>query len=173
MSINQTKKKEITQWILTIIVALILSFVIRQYAFLPCRVQMGSMTPTLRENDMVLVNKIDYRLHTPIRGDVVVFHPPTLSKDFYIKRVIAVPGDMIEIKDGYVFINDVQIKETYLVFETPGNYGPKKMEKDEYFVMGDHRNNSLDSREFGPIKLSSISGKAFFVIWPISELKRI
>jgi len=170
---NQSHKKEVIQWILTISIALILSFAIRQYAFQPCRVQMGSMLPTLRENDLVLVNKIDYRLHTPIRGDIVIFHPPTLSKDFYIKRVIGVPGDMVEIKDGFVFINTEKINEPYLQIETPGIYGPKKLGRDEYFVMGDHRNNSLDSREFGPIKLGSITGKAFAVIWPFADLKRI
>ena len=173
MSINQSRKKEAIEWTLTITIALILSFVIRQYAFQPCRVQMGSMMPTLRENDLVLVNKLDYHLHTPIRGDIVVFHPPTLSSDFYIKRVIGIPGDIVEIKEGYVIINSEKIKEPYLSIETPGNYGPKKLETDEYFVMGDHRNNSLDSREFGPIKLGSISGKAFVVIWPFADLKRI
>lgn len=173
MQISQQAKKEIIEWFLVISISIVLSFVIPKYAFQPCRVQMGSMMPTLRENDLVLVNKFDYRLHSPSRGDIVVFHPPTLSKDYYIKRVIGIPGESIEIKNGKVFINDEKIEEAYLIIETPGNYGPKKLEADEYFVMGDHRNNSLDSREFGPIKLESISGKAVAVIWPFTELKRI
>ena len=166
-------KKEIVEWVLTLTIAITFSLVIRQFAFQPCRVQMGSMTPTLKENDLVLVNKIDYRFSTPKRGDVIVFRPPTLTTDFYIKRVIGIPGDMVEVKDGYVYINETKIVEPYLVIETPGNYGPTKLETDQYFVMGDHRNNSLDSREFGPIEFKSISGKAFVVIWPPKDLKKI
>lgn len=173
MYMKSINKKEVIEWILTLTIAIGLSLLIRQYAFQPCRVQMGSMMPTLHENDLVLVNKIDYRFTSPKRGDVVVFKPPTLSADFYIKRIIGVPGDSVEVKNGYVYINQEKIEEPYLIIETPGNYGPKKLEKDQYFVMGDHRNNSLDSREFGPIELKSISGKAFVVIWPPKDLKKI
>ena len=166
-------KKEIFEWLLYISVALLISFGIRQYIFQPYRVQMGSMMPTLKENDLVLVDKIEYKLRDPKRGDVIVFRPPTLDNVFYIKRVIGVPGDVVEVKDGFVYINQEKIMEPYLVVETPGIYGPKVLNIDEYFVMGDHRNNSLDSREFGPIQYQSIAGKAFFVLWPAKDLKKL
>lgn len=166
-------KKEILNWLITISLALVLSLFIRHYLYQPCRVQMGSMQPTLYENDLVLINKFDYLLHTPQRGDIVVFQPPTVAKDLYIKRLIGLPGDIVEVRTGFVYINNEKIEEPYLSIETPGQYGPKKLGTDEFFVMGDHRNNSLDSREFGPINLKSISGKAFLVIWPLKDLKRI
>jgi signal peptidase I len=173
MFFKSINKKEVFEWLLTLTLAIVFSLAIRQYAFQPCRVQMGSMMPTLQENDLVLVNKIDYRFNTPKRGDVIVFRPPTLTTDFYIKRVIGLPGDMVEVKNGKVYINQEIIDEPYLIIETPGNYGPTKLETDQYFVMGDHRNNSLDSREFGPIQLKSISGKACIVLWPPKDLKKI
>jgi signal peptidase I len=159
-------RKEIIDWVQTLSIALIIAFLIRNYVFQPYRVQMGSMMPTLQENNLIIVNKLIYRFNSPKRGDIVVFHPPNNPSVFYIKRVIALPGDTIEINNGEVMINGVTLKESYLSIVTPGIYGPKTIIKDEYFLMGDHRNNSLDSREFGPIKIKSIIGRATLVLWP-------
>lgn len=171
MKISQEFKKELIEWIQTISIALIVAFLVRQFLFQPYRVQMGSMLPTLHENNLIIVNKLIYRMKNPNRGDIVVFRPPSNKDVFYIKRIIGLPGEMVEVKEGNVFINSEQIKENYLVIDTPGIFGPRKLQKGEYFVMGDHRNNSLDSREFGPIKLSDISGKAIFVLWPPKYIK--
>lgn len=171
MKISPTFKKELIEWVQTISIALIVAFLVRQFLFQPYRVQMGSMLPTLHENNLIIVNKLIYRYKAPNRGDVVVFRPPNNAGVFYIKRIIGLPGETIEVKDGNVFINNEQIKEVYINIETPGISGPRKLQKDEYFVMGDHRNNSLDSREFGPIQFSSISGKAIFVLWPPKDVK--
>lgn len=172
MRISPEFKKELIEWIQTISIALIIAFLVRQFLFQPYRVQMGSMLPTLHESDLIIVNKLIFRTSKPNRGDVVVFHPPNNAGIYYIKRIIGLPGETIEVKDGNVFINNEQIKEdTYLNIETPGIYGAKKLQANEFFVMGDHRNNSLDSREFGPIQLSSIAGKAILVIWPIQDVK--
>jgi len=163
---NSKVKREILDWVETISVALIIAFLIRSFLFQPYRVQMGSMLPTLHENDLIIVNKLTYRFNEPNRGDIVVFHPPNGSSVFYVKRVIGLPGETIEIRNGEVLINGVPLKEDYLSVATPGIYGPRTLGQDEYFVMGDHRNNSLDSREFGPINKKSIIGKASIVLWP-------
>jgi signal peptidase I len=171
MKISPEFKKELIEWIQTISIALIVAFLVRQFLFQPYRVQMGSMLPTLHENNLIIVNKIVYRYRSPSRGDIVVFRPPNNAQVFYIKRVIGLPGETIEVKEGKVYIENEQIKESYLSIETPGIFGPRKLQKGEYFVMGDHRNNSLDSREFGPIQFSAISGKAVFILWPPKDVK--
>jgi len=159
-------KKEILDWVETISIALLIAFLIRNFLFQPYRVQMGSMLPTLRENDLIIVNKLTYRLNEPKRGDIVVFRPPSGSNVFYVKRIVALPGETIEVKNGEVIIDGIPLKEDYVSIATPGIYGPTTLGPDEYFVMGDHRNNSLDSREFGPINKKAIIGKAALVIWP-------
>lgn len=166
---NPKTKKELLDWIETISIALIVAFLIRSFLFQPYRVQMGSMLPTLHENDLIIVNKLNYRFNEPDRGDIVVFHPPNGSNVFYVKRVIGLPGETIEIKNGEILINGIPLNEDYLNITTPGIYGPVTLNDDEYFVMGDHRNNSLDSREFGPISKKSIVGKASLILWPLSE----
>jgi signal peptidase I len=171
MKISPQFKKELIEWVQTISIALIVAFLVRQFLFQPYRVQMGSMLPTLHENNYIIVNKLIFRYKSPNRGDVVVFRPPNNAGVFYIKRVIGLPGETIEVKEGNVFVNNELIKETYLTIDTPGIFGPRKLLKGEYFVMGDHRNNSLDSREFGPITFSEMSGKAVFVFWPIKDIK--
>lgn len=172
MKISPTFKKELIEWIQTISIALVVAFLVRQFLFQPYRVQMGSMLPTLHENNLIIVNKLIYRYQSPSRGDIVVFRPPNNTGVFYIKRVIGLPGETVEVKEGKVFINNEQINEmTYLSIETPGIFGPKVLKKGEFFVMGDHRNNSLDSREFGPIQFSAISGKAVFILWPPGDVK--
>lgn len=157
---------------LAIIAFLFFNILIRTYLCIPYRVQLGSMEPTLHGDNMVLVNKVVYQIHSPRRGDIVVFNLP--DKSFYtryIKRIIGIPGDSVEIKDGYVYINDVKIQEPYLDSETPGQYGPRKLGLAEYFVLGDKRDNTFDSREFGPIQMKDIMGKAFFILLPYEDAK--
>lgn len=165
---NKSITKEILDWIEIIAIALLVAFLIRNFLFQPYRVQMGSMLPTLKENNLIIVNKITYRLNDPKRGDIVVFRPPNGSKVFYVKRIVALPGETIEIRNGELLINGIPLEEDYISGATPGVYGPLTLGRDEYFVMGDHRNNSLDSREFGPISKESIIGKAALVFWPPS-----
>jgi len=172
MSLSTQQKKEIFEWVQTICIALIVAFVVRQFFFQPYKVQMGSMLPTLKENNLIIVNKILYRLQSPKRGDIVVFVPPGGEKKvYYVKRIVGLPGDTIEVKDGAVFINNEKLIEPYLQIETPGKTSLQTLSNNQYFVMGDHRNNSLDSRDFGPIGLKSISGRAILVFWPILSTK--
>jgi signal peptidase I len=170
---NQAMKKELAEWGKTIFFALLIAFLVRSYLFQPYKVQMGSMQPTLHNNDFIMVNKISYRFRTPGRGEIVVFNPPgNTSNIHYIKRIIGLPGETLEIKEGKVFINEVEISENYLLrTDTPGFTGPVSLAEDEYFVLGDHRNNSMDSRDFGAISLDQIHGKTLFVLWPLKDFQ--
>ena len=170
---NQAWKKEMVEWLKTIIFALLIAFLVRNYLFQPYRVQMGSMQPTLHNNDLIMVNKIVYRINPPKRGDIVVFNPPgNTSNIHYIKRVIGLPGESIEVKNGKVFINQTELIEPYLSqIDTPGMVGPVVLGENEFFVLGDHRNNSMDSRDFGAITKDHIHGKTMFVLWPMKDFQ--
>ncbi len=166
-------KKELGEWIKTIVIALLIAFLVRSYLFQPYKVQMGSMQPTLRNNDLIMVNKMIYRFRDPQRGDIVVFNPPgNTSAIHYIKRIVGVPGDKVEVSEGRVFINGIELIEDYLQREnTPGQVGPLLLNEDEYFVLGDHRGNSMDSRDFGAISRDQIHGKTLFVLWPLKDFQ--
>jgi signal peptidase I len=137
-------------------------------------VQYSCMLPSIENGDWIMVNKASYHFSDPERGDVVVFKPPEElhSRYPFIKRVIGLPGETVEIKDGTVFINDTQIEEPY-VFPEPAqrykNFGPEKIPDGQYFVLGDNRNNSNDSRSWGPVLRDDIIGKAWFTYWPLNK----
>ncbi len=170
---SQLWRREMFEWIKTILFALLIAFFVRAYLFQPYKVQMGSMQPTLHNNDLIMVNKISYRFREPVRGDIVVFNPPgNTSSIHYIKRIIALPGERIEIKEGKVFINGIELSETYLLHsDTPGIVKEFVLSENEFFVLGDHRNNSMDSRDFGAVPLSNIHGKTMFQIWPLKDFQ--
>lgn len=164
---------ELKSWILIILVAFLLSFLVRIYVVQPYRVEMTSMLDTLFPNDLVLVDKITYRFQSPKRGDVVVFIPPNNVREKYIKRVIGLPGDTIEIKDGTTYINGKPMVEPYVYSPMRYDYGPVEVPESHIFVMGDNRSVSLDSRSFGPVERSSIIGKAVFVYFPFSHIENL
>ncbi len=132
------------------------------------RIEGQSMEPNLHDGEYVLIDKISYLLHPPERGDVVVFVPPTNERD-YIKRVIGLPGDTVEIKSGQVYVNGIALDEPYLKNSTNIDIPARQVEEGRYFVMGDNRGNSSDSRVFGAITFQSIVGRAWLVYWPPSE----
>lgn len=164
--------KEIISWILTFLIAFALAFLIRTFVFEPYKVQMSSMNPTLYENDLIIVNKFIFKFREPKRGEVIIFKPPYGDKD-YIKRVIGLPGETIEIKDGFVYINGEKLIEPYIKNSTPGVLLPTLIPEGKVFVMGDNRGNSLDSREFGPIEIDKIDGRADFIFWPLNHIKNL
>jgi len=130
------------------------------------QVEGSSMEPTLHTDERVLVNKLAYwSFGQPERGDVVVFHAWSQQEDF-IKRVIGLPGDTVEIKDNRVFVNAAPLDEPYLDQPTSGQEGPVRVGTDEVFVMGDNRGNSSDSRLYGPLPRAQIVGKAWLRYWP-------
>lgn len=128
------------------------------------QIQQVSMQPTLYEGERVIVDKISYGLHPPERGDIIVFSGHgTLD---LIKRVIGLPGETIEIHSGQVFVNGHALVEPYLTQPTYNDIPAQQIAADHYFVMGDNRANSQDSRSFGPIKISDIVGRAWIIYWP-------
>jgi signal peptidase I len=138
-----------------------------------------SMQPGLQPDQGVIVNQLAYFFGAPQRGDVIVFHPPVNPSEEYIKRIIAIPGDTISLTDTAVKVNDVQLKEPYV---NPADTGPNengqvipptKLNPGEYWVMGDNRGNSIDSRAFGMVPRQNIVGKAEMVIWPPTAIHRI
>jgi len=156
-----------------VVLAIILYFGI-SFAVQAVHVEGLSMFATLEDNDYLIANKIDYRLHPPQRGDIVILRPPTDNSKDFIKRVIALPGERLLIRDGIVYINGRKLDEPYLpeawtVFNNWGGTDGTLMGPDQYFVMGDNRNKSQDSRSFGPISRERIDGRAWFRIWPLSS----
>jgi signal peptidase I len=162
---------ELKSWILIIIVAFLLSFLVRVYIVQPYRVEMTSMYDTLKPNDLVLVDKVSYRLHLPRRGDVVVFVPPNDPTEKYIKRVIGLPGETVLVHDNRVYIDGKPLSEPYLHSPMLSEFPETEVPEDYIFVMGDNRSVSLDSRSFGSVKLSTVVGRAIFVYWPFNHIE--
>ena len=158
-----------------VVLAFILYFGI-SFAVQAVHVEGLSMFATLDNNDYLIANKIDYRLHAPQRGDIVILRPPTNNSTDFIKRIVALPGERLLIRDGEVFINGHHLEEPYLPEAwTQDNNWPANgsdgevIPPNDYFVMGDNRNRSQDSRFFGPIGRDRIDGKAWFRIWPFGD----
>lgn len=167
--------QEIKDWVVSILVAVILAFFIRYFIVELYMVEGPSMRPTLLNAERLVVNKFIYRFKAPERGDVLVFqYPRDTSRDF-IKRVIGVPGDTIEIKDGKVFLNGQLQNESYILEKTRGSYPLSTVPEGTVFVMGDNRNNSEDSRfkDVGFVSRNLIKGKAVLVFWPFDQLKTL
>ncbi|MBD3881553.1 signal peptidase I [Phormidium tenue FACHB-886] len=193
----------------TIGLSLLLAFGIRQFIAEARYIPSESMVPSLVIDDRLMVEKISYLLHSPERGDIVVFWPPenvaeacnspSTHRDAFIKRIIGLPGDKVEVRNGEVLINDQPLQENYAVFirpgdqvqvrdgavfidnqplaayeatETPppGTWGPEVVASGSYFVMGDNRNNSCDSRIWGVVPSKDIIGRAAFRFWPLNRL---
>jgi signal peptidase I len=159
-----------------VVLAVILYFGI-SFAVQTVHVEGLSMFATLDDNDYLIADKVDYRLHPPQRGDIIILRPPTNNAVDFIKRVIALPGERLLIRDGIVYINGHRLDEPYLPeawtsfnnWPTDGSPDGKVIPANQYFVMGDNRNRSQDSRTFGPIGRDRIDGRAWFRIWPISN----
>jgi signal peptidase I len=148
----------------TLILAVIL-FVSINLISARIRVDGDSMVPTLISGEYVVVNRLSYRLGSPQRGDIIVFHFPRNPQEEYIKRIIGLPGDVIEVMNGAVNINGQPLNENYLNVET--NYtGRWEVPADQFFVLGDNRNNSSDSHDWGMVPMDYVVGKAIIVYWP-------
>lgn len=163
--------EEAKDWIISIVVAVVLAFLIRQFIVELYIVDGPSMRPTLQSQERLVVNKFIYSLRAPEKGEILVFkYPRDQSRDF-IKRVIATPGDTIEIKDGRVYVNDQMQNEDYILEKTRSEYPKATVPDGTVFVMGDNRNNSLDSRSsyVGCIDERDILGKVLLCFLPVSD----
>jgi signal peptidase I len=157
-----------------VVVLAIILYIGISFAVQAVHVEGLSMWATLDDNDYLIANKIDYRLHAPQRGDIVILRPPTSNSTDFIKRVIALPGERLIIREGHVYINGHLLHEPYLpeawTVDTTYKGGAEELlQGNQYFVMGDNRNRSQDSRFFGPITRDRIDGKAWFRIWPVNS----
>ncbi len=159
-------------WGRDMLFSLAVSFFIITFLYQPVRVEGTSMLPRLGDQDRLFINKFVYHFAEIHRGDVVVFHYPRDPQKSYIKRVIAVPGDELRIDDGRTYINGRLLPEPYVPrrFHDSRSQDVMVIQPDQYFVMGDHRSISSDSRDFGPVPRDLIYGKAAFVYWPAEDM---
>ncbi|MUT66331.1 signal peptidase I [Paenibacillus sp. NEAU-GSW1] len=184
--------KEIVEWIKALAIAIILVFVIRQFLFSPFIVEGPSMEPNFVTGERVIVNKLLFNIREPKHGEVVVFHVPDQGRDF-IKRVIALPGETIRVDGDDVFVNDQKIEEPYIKEAIEAAHAEGRLYNEEnnnsnypnelntevtvpegyIFAMGDHRNNSQDSRQIGFISEKELIGRADVIFWPVNKLSFI
>ncbi|MBW4650120.1 MAG: signal peptidase I [Kastovskya adunca ATA6-11-RM4] len=153
----------------------ILAFGIRSFVAEARYIPSGSMLPTLQINDRLIIEKVSYNFRSPERGDIVVFSPTdTLKqqnfKDAFIKRVIGLPGEKVEVKGGRVYVNDQPLRENYIEERPEYNYGPVTVTADQYLVLGDNRNNSYDSHYWGFVPRDRIIGRAAVRFWPLNRV---
>ncbi|WP_241558807.1 signal peptidase I [Oceanobacillus halophilus] len=167
------KKNEWLEWGKAIIIAILIALFLRTFIFATSIVEGESMGPTLQDGERVIFNKLVYLIDEPDRGDIVIIQRPTKN---YVKRVIGLPGETVEIKDGELLINGERYIQNFLTEEAKlqtNNYGPVTIPDENYFVMGDNRAISKDSRNgLGLILESEIIGKSEIIIFPISEWER-
>ncbi len=167
----EKKSAGVMLWVRDLAVAAVASALIITFLYQPVRVEGTSMLPRLEDSDRLFINKFAYHFQAINRGDVVVFHYPRDPEKSYIKRVIALPGDQFRVDHGRVFVNGKPIREAYVPpeYRDTRSIAEITLPPDEYFVMGDHRSISSDSRDFGPVQRSLIYGKAVFIYWPARD----
>ena len=190
---NKPLMQKILEWIFWLLMAVVVACLIRGFVVEPIRVDGTSMTNTLQNGEVVLVYKLPYLLGDVQRNDIVVCRYPgrvnengakqinfgaTLSLDVYtafVKRVVGLPGDTIQISDGHLYVNGEQVPDPEFMGSVPRDYGPTKLGEDEYFVMGDNRYSSHDSRsnDVGPISRSAIMGRVTQVVLPLSAWRSV
>ena len=170
------RKKDAREWVVSIVTALLAVLIIRSFFFTIIRVDGTSMTDTLQNNDRLFVTVLDMKLHGPDRFDVVITHYDDTRKE-YVKRVIGLPGDTLEVKSGVLYVNGEAYEEPFLSPDRIVNYslpqydfGPIEVPEGSYFVMGDNLDNSRDSRRVGFLSEDKIVGKVRYIIWPLNRI---
>jgi signal peptidase I len=162
-------RNELVAWFKTLASAAVYATLIVTFGFQVARVEGMSMAPTLADQDRLIVNKLAYRIGEPRRGDIVMLYYPIDPAKSFVKRVVGEEGDTVRIVDGRVFVNEVPMPDDYVPTEYRGHddWGPQVVPEGYYFVMGDHRNNSSDSRHWGYVPKRYIIGKVQLRWWPI------
>jgi signal peptidase I len=164
-------RHEIRVWTRDLLIAIGLALIIIVFLYQPVKVEGTSMAPLLSDQERIFINKFVYRFEPIHRGDVVVFWYPLDRSKSFIKRVIGLPGEMVEIHQGVLTVNGKVVPEPYVPpqYEDVSDFGPVRVPKESYFVMGDHRISSNDSRVFGPVSSRFIYGRAVFAYWPVDH----
>ena len=167
--------KELFQWVLVIIGAVILAFLIDTFVIVNAQIPSGSMENTIMTGDRVFGNRLAYKFSDPKRFDIIIFKYPDDESQLFIKRIIGLPGETVEIHDGNIYINgsDTPLEDVDIKEPMEGSFGPYTVPEGCYFVMGDNRNNSRDSRYWENTFVSEdeILGKAVLRYWPLNEIK--
>ena len=166
-------RDELIAWFKTLASAAVYATLIVTFGFQVARVEGMSMAPTLEDQDRLIVNKLAYRIGEPHHGDIVMLYYPIDPNKSFVKRVIAEEGDTVRIVDGHVFVNEAPLDDSYVPdeFRDHNDWGPQVVPEGYYFVMGDHRNNSSDSRHWGQVPKKYIVGKVKVRWWPIQDAK--
>ena len=162
---------EARYWLRDLTLFLLLTFIVGVFLYQPVQVEGTSMMPRLTNHERIFINKFVYRFEPIQRGDIVVFWYPLDPSKSYIKRVVGLPGEAVSIRNGRVYVNDRELREQYVPssYLDHQNYPITVVESDHYFVLGDHRESSNDSRVWGSVDRKYIYGKAVFVYWPMSQ----
>ncbi len=168
---QELRKKEWYDFVETILFAFILAFLIKSFILQISYIPTGSMIPTLNDGEAVLVVRIPYYFREPERGEIIVFKYPLDPSKEYVKRLIGLPGDTVEIKQGNVYVNGKLLEENYVKRKSDDNHGPIKVPKDSYFVLGDNRPVSVDSRYWGFVPKKNLVGKALLLLWPPQRIQ--
>jgi signal peptidase I len=165
--------REVMAGVKTLVSAAVYATLIVTFGFQVARVDGLSMAPTLEDHDRLIVNKLVYELSEPRPGDIVMLYYPLNPEKMFVKRVIAKEGDVVRIVDGKVYVNDLPLQDDYVPqeFRSHDDYGPEVVKQGYYFVMGDHRNNSSDSRHWGLVPKKYIVGKVKLRWWPLQDAK--
>jgi signal peptidase I len=165
--------REVFAWLKTLVSAAVYATLIVTFGFQVARVEGQSMAPTLANQDRLIVNKFAYLIGSPRPGDIVMMYYPSDPDKSFVKRVIAEPGDVVKIEDGRVYVNDVKLSDDFVApeYRSHDDHPPKVVEDGYYYVLGDHRNNSSDSREWGEVPKKYIVGKVQLRWWPIPSAR--
>jgi len=179
-NISKETKKTIKEWVESLVIAFVLAMVIRTYVIQAFKIPTGSMIPTLKIGDRLLANKFIYRFKKLERGDVIIFKSPIDKKRDFIKRLIGLPGDVIEIRNGVIFVNGERTEEAGInrnYYYNLGEYGGYDQKivvpEDSLYVLGDNSRNSRDSRYWGFLPKKKVKGKALLVYWPLTKIRLI
>jgi signal peptidase I len=172
---SSSLRREVRAWARDLLLALGLATVIIIFLYQPVKVEGTSMAPLLTDQERIFINKFVYRFEPIERGDVVVFWYPLDRSKSFIKRVVGLPGEAVEIRQGRVYVDGQRLEEPYVPVQYTDSsaYGPIRVPPGEYFLMGDHRASSNDSRVFGPVPSRYIYGKAVFAYWPVERFGSI
>lgn len=162
---------DVQVWVRDIVISIAIAVVVIVFLYQPVKVEGTSMMPWLHDQERIFVNKFVYRFEDIRRSDIVVFRFPLDPNKSYIKRVVGLPGDEVELIRGELFINGQRVEEPYVPeeFQDSSTYPPTKVSADHYYVLGDHRNTSNDSRTWGTVPREFVVGKAVFAYWPMDR----
>ncbi|MBQ7051218.1 MAG: signal peptidase I [Clostridia bacterium] len=172
--VKKSIKREIFEWVMVFVVAAAMAFVVRTFIFEPVRVDGSSMLDTLTDGEYMIATKFDYIFGEPERFDIVICNYPNTNDGMYrVKRIIGMPGDIVQLLGGQLYINGEHMEQNFDMHSMTENFGPYTVPEDHYFVLGDNRNNSKDSRAamVGPLSRDEIRGHVRAVVFPFGHFR--